>query len=270
MSDVQVHRQHDALIATAGGPAQRWAQRFSRDHSFTAAIVMFVTSYAVVGAFTVGVRLLLVHVLVHGVVGVDERFIIHRFVRHRTNAWDSVSTKVTYLGDTITVISIALVVTLVFAIRKWGRQSSLLVVGLVLEVAIFMTANNIAHRHRPFVLHIGGTPKTFSFPSGHSAASVVLYGGLAVLVCAATSNRGARIAAWFVAAVVAVAVGLSRIYEGEHYPTDVLSGWLMGAAVLALAVFIIRVASEPRRLSSTSVKQPFSSNHQSELERPAS
>jgi undecaprenyl-diphosphatase len=270
MSDVHDHREHDALVAAPGDSAERWGQHISRDHRVTAAIVMLIASYIVVGAFTVGVGLLIVHVLVHGTIGLDERHIIHWFVRHRASSWDRVSTKVTYLGDTITVIAAALIVTAVLAMRKWGRQSLLLIVGLLLEVAIFLTANNIVHRHRPFVLHVGGTPKTFSFPSGHSAASVVLYGGLAVLVCAVTSHRGVRIAAWFVAVALAVAVGLSRIYEGEHYPTDVLSGWIMGAAALAVAVFIIRIASAPAQSSTPSMQRPISINNRSEMERPES
>jgi undecaprenyl-diphosphatase len=270
MSDVHDHREHEALVAAPGGSAERWGQHISRDHRVTAAIVMFIASYILVGAFTVGVGLLIVHVLVHGTIGLDERHIIHWFVRHRTSSWDRVSTKVTYLGDTITVIAAALIVTAVLAIRKCGRQSLLLIVGLLLEVAIFLTANNIVHRHRPFVLHVGGTPKTFSFPSGHSAASVVLYGGLAVLVCAVTSRRAVRFAAWFVATVLAVAVGLSRIYEGEHYPTDVLSGWIVGAVVLSLAVFLIRMASAHHPSSSPSAPRPNSLSKPSEMESPES
>jgi undecaprenyl-diphosphatase len=256
MSDVHDHREHEALVAAPGGSAERWGQHISRDHRVTAAIVMFIASYILVGAFTVGVGLLIVHVLVHGTIGLDERHIIHWFVRHRTSSWDRVSTKVTYLGDTITVIAAALIVTAVLAMRKWGRQSLLLIVGLLLEVAIFLTANNIVHRHRPFVLHVGGTPKTFSFPS--------------VLVCAVTSRRAVRFAAWFVATVLAVAVGLSRIYEGEHYPTDVLSGWIVGAVVLSLAVFLIRMASAHHPSSSPSAPRPNSLSKPSEMESPES
>jgi undecaprenyl-diphosphatase len=118
----------------------------------------------------------------------------------------------------------------------------LLVAGLVIELSVFLAANGIVKRPRPSVHHLGGTPSTYGFPSGHTAATVVLYGGVVVLVMVATTRPFPRIVAWLVAIALTLAVGLSRVYRGEHYPTDVIAGFLLGIGSLVAGVFIIRVA----------------------------
>ncbi|MDI6894898.1 MAG: amidase domain-containing protein [Bacillota bacterium] len=88
----------------------------------------------------------------------------------------------------------------------------------------------LVHRPRPELPHLvsaGG----YSFPSGHSFVSFVLYGYLVLLV-----GRLAPRWRWLRVPLllVAVGIGLSRVYLGVHYPSDVLGGWALGAAWLAL------------------------------------
>lgn len=82
--------------------------------------------------------------------------------------------------------------------------------------------------------------KTYSFPSGHSSSSTLLYGMLAYL--AAGIMQPWSIAAAGILAVLPVLVGLSRVYLGAHYASDVLAGWLLGGAGLAVIVFIVKPA----------------------------
>src|ERR1035438_8697644 len=114
--------------------------------------------------------------------------------------------------------------TIVVLFRRWGRHAFLLIAGLAIELSVFITANKIVARPRPAVSHLGGTPSTYSFPSGHTAATIVLWGGIAVIVMVATTRWWPRIVMWTLAVVLTVAVGVSRIYRGGHSPTGGVGG----------------------------------------------
>jgi undecaprenyl-diphosphatase len=92
-------------------------------------------------------------------------------------------------------------------------------------------------RERPDLLPLAGT-MTPSFPSGHAMLSAVIYLSLGVLLAQTAFKR--RVKAYFltVALVLTFLVGLSRIYLGVHYPTDVLAGWTVGL-VWALGCWLV-------------------------------
>ena len=92
-------------------------------------------------------------------------------------------------------------------------------------------------RERPDLLPLADT-MTPSFPSGHSVLSAVVYLSLGVLLAQIAFKR--RVKAYFltVALVLTFLVGISRIYLGVHYPTDVLAGWTVGL-VWALGCWLV-------------------------------
>ncbi len=79
--------------------------------------------------------------------------------------------------------------------------------------------------------------KTFSFPSGHAAGSIVSF-GLAAAVIAMRWPEFAAVA-WMIAISSSIFVGLSRVYLGAHYASDVVGGWLLGSIGLLLIVVLI-------------------------------
>ena len=116
----------------------------------------------------------------------------------------------------------------------------MLLVALAIELTVFLTVNYAVGRPRPHVSHVGSTPSTYSWPSGHVAATLTLYVGIALIVAALTARPVPRAAAWLVAVCLVVCVGVSRVYKGEHHPTDALAGLLLGAGALWVANRAVR------------------------------
>ncbi len=88
-------------------------------------------------------------------------------------------------------------------------------------------------RTRPEVFFGLTAPGSYSFPSGHSMLSACLFGVLAAILTVRMKSRARRAAIWAAAAVATLLIGLSRIYLGVHYPSDVLAGY--AAAVIWVA-----------------------------------
>jgi len=246
------------LNPSTGGPAHRLVKNVARGHGVIAIAIATIASFVAMGAFIVALGLFITHVLEHGSTGVWDHHVSQWFDRHRTGDWNRITGDVTNMADTFEVAGVAAVVTIVLLFRRWGRHAFLLVAGLLIELSVFLMANKIVARPRPAVSHLGGTPSTYSFPSGHTAATVVLYGGIAVIVTVATRRQWLGIMMWAIAVLLAVSVGLSRVYRGEHYPTDVLAGLLLGIGSLFAGVFIIRVAGVNRSTKSDSAEKQSS------------
>lgn len=81
----------------------------------------------------------------------------------------------------------------------------------------------------------------FSFPSGHSITSMFVFGLLIFLVRSNVRNKTAANVLTAVLSIPMILIGLSRIYLGVHYPTDVLAGWCLGIAVTAAVIGIKRI-----------------------------
>jgi undecaprenyl-diphosphatase len=98
----------------------------------------------------------------------------------------------------------------------------------------------MVNRDRPLVPRLDSTPPTSSYPSGHTAASIALYVGLAIIIWSLVRSTTVRAITWIVAVAIPVLVGISRLYRGMHHLTDVLASVLLGCGVLLFALFVTR------------------------------
>lgn len=218
----------------------------TRDWSLPTAAITVAVGYVALAAALVVVGLVLVHLLAP--VRHWDDHVNSWFAAHRHPGWDRLSEDGTFTANTLGVAVVAAAVSLFGLLRRWGRTAALLLVGLAVELSVFLTVNYTVARPRPAAPHLGSTPSTYSFPSGHVAATFVLYGGIAVLVAARTRHPLARAAAWVLAAVVVTWVAFSRVYEAQHHPTDVMAGLAMGIGALSIAVLAVRPAG-PRTVT---------------------
>ena len=203
-----------------------------------------IVAYAVISAVLTGVGLLLTHEL-GAVTSWDER-VNRTFAEHRTVLWNHVANAGTWLAGTWGVVLVAVLVTGVLLVLQAGRGALLVIYGLIIELSAFATVNALVARPRPTVSHLESTPSTYSFPSGHTAATFVLYGAIAVATGWLCRHRKVTVAVWVLVGAVTVWVGLSRVYAGEHHPTDVVAGLLLGAAALRAAVLAVRASARGR------------------------
>lgn len=112
------------------------------------------------------------------------------------------------------------------------RRPSVFALVLVADVAADLLADlgkALVHRHRPFVHQLGPATTTHSFPSGHSATS------FACAVVLASLAPQLRVPLY----ALAVLIAISRLYNGDHFPLDVLAGAALGSIV---AVVVLRVS----------------------------
>lgn len=147
---------------------------------------------------------------------------------------DSVMRGITQLGSAIVVGPLLVVALVLLLWRRRKREALFLAVLLIGSLILNETLKLIFHRPRPQLAWAQVQPE-YSFPSGHAMNSLVFYVGLALVIWAVWGRRAGLIAL-VVAVGLALLIGISRIYLGYHYFTDVVGGFLAGSVWLLIVV----------------------------------
>ena len=169
---------------------------------------------------------------------VDQRLADHRV------AWLNGVTKwATWLAETIPVIVI-LLLAVIIARRVTGAWRAPLFIALAVggEKLIYLAISLLVGRDRPPVPTLDSTYATSSFPSGHTASAITLYGSIAIAI-GVWRGRRYLVGLLTLTSIIAATVAFSRMYRGFHYPSDVIAGALIGIiwlAVLSLAMRPLR------------------------------
>lgn len=137
---------------------------------------------------------------------------------------------ITALGSvTVLGLVILLAFALLASLKRW-TEGLLLLAGAGGGLAISQTLKLIFGRERPDMAYRAVEASNASFPSGHAMLSAVIFLTLGVMAARFADKRRVKVLAMVAAVLVSLLVGLSRVYLGVHWASDVLAGWCVGAA----------------------------------------
>ncbi len=153
---------------------------------------------------------------------------------------------VTYLGSNEFLLGAGACVVLAFVLTRRRRGAFTLLLTMAGAALLNFTLKTLSGRERPEPFFGLPPPDSYSFPSGHALLSFCFYGMIAAVVTARMRGAGRRASVWACAAVLVALIGLSRIYLGVHYPSDVAAGYV------AAFVWVVIVASADRMLEARS------------------
>ena len=182
-------------------------------------------------------------------------FLTRAVQRVRTGSWEEVMEFVSALGQAPTLMLIAVAFMVVFLWRRQSGASVALSVA-VLSFGIGPVLKALVDRPRPSadLITVWRNYDSLSFPSGHAFAAVILFGMLFYLAPRLGHWKWPVRLVQVSSASMILLIGLSRVYLGAHWPSDVLGGFLYGGIVLASLIYVHRIchayAQPPGRLSS--------------------
>lgn len=157
----------------------------------------------------------------------------------------------TFIGSPLALVPIILAATALLWARRLRRDATLLILGIggsgVLDLALKLHFKRV----RPDVPWALVSEHSFSFPSGHSVGAVVLYGMLTYLLWSHLRALWEQTLVILSALLLVAGIGLSRVYLGVHFPTDIAAGYAVGliwlAPLIAGSEYIRRTASRAPR-----------------------
>ena len=156
---------------------------------------------------------------------------------HRVGWLTATMRAVTQLGSLRLIAPLVALTALLLLVRaRRPAAAALLVTAAAGASLLVVLVKLLIGRARPEVDGVLVLADSFSFPSAHSAQAVATYGAFAYLAGHAAPRWGQRVAAWTAAALIALLVGFSRLYLDVHWLTDVLGGYALGAAWLAIVI----------------------------------
>ena len=195
----------------------------------------------VLGSVALGLLVTRVLLSVGGVSSADEGAVDWLVARRSPGVVDASWVGSTLAGGLVIPAVIGSILLVCVAFRRW-RIAAFVLFAVAVESATYRATTLVVHRDRPDVKRLESLPVDASFPSGHTAASIALFCGIALLLTSRIESALARVAIWAVALAIPPFVGVSRMIRGMHHPLDVASGALIGIGAIVVVLFAARVA----------------------------
>lgn len=207
----------------------------------TAAVIVGLSATAVFGVFASFVE--------RGVTqGFDERVLQWIEVR-RTPQLDEIMLEITTLGNGAVVMLMIAVASIFLWLTHHRWSVYILLVGVFGGQILNSTLKALFARERPSVVAAVDHVSSLSFPSGHAMAAMIAYGSIAYLIGRLEPTPRLRRVTWTLAGIIILAIGISRMYLGVHYPSDILAGFIGGLAWIAFVAASVKAVQffAPRR-----------------------
>ena len=166
------------------------------------------------------------------------------FATRRQDWLDDLTVIPTKLASTEGIVIVAGLVAVYFLARRRWPSLVLMAWALTAVITIFLFTNLLSGRPRPDVVKLDSVPATSSFPSGHVAATVALYGSLALIVTLRERRPWLASLLWVWAVVATAGVAFARVYRGAHHVSDVIGGAALGVACIIAATILAHRAAE--------------------------
>jgi undecaprenyl-diphosphatase len=183
------------------------------------------------------------HVVVGSTLGHGDADVARWFADRRTEGWNTASLVGSWFAETVTVFIVVAIALVALAIKRAWPQFGLLVVAMCAEGATYVVCTYVISRNRPAVPRLEDLINSDSYPSGHTAAAMALYGSICVIVWSLTRSRAWRTVSMLLAVLAPLIVATSRVYRGMHNVTDVCSGMLIGAGCILVGYVAVRAGS---------------------------
>jgi membrane-associated phospholipid phosphatase len=245
------------LSARRSGPAERLARSLGTLHPAVVFALVMLGGLIAIAILSIGMGFLVTRVVepAWGIGAADER-VNAWFEMHRTSSRTHASLLGSIIAGGVVLPIIAGSLAIVFAVLRRWRIAAFFVFALAVESATYRATTLAVHSHRPHVARLEHLPVNASYPSGHTAAAIAVYGGIVLLLTSRFANTFFRAFAWTLAVAIVTFVAVARMYRGMHHPLDVAGGVFVGVAALTVIVFACRAAG-----SAADSRQPLHAVH---------
>lgn len=168
-------------------------------------------------------------------------FVVQHVIAFRGNLLTEFMKSITFIGNLIGYLLIIPILTVFFIIRKNWRLSLEITIVLLLSSGLNIFLKNFIGRERPPEIGRLVFADFYSFPSGHAMSAITFYGFIVYLCFILIKKVWLKYVIVFLCISITILIGLSRIYLGVHYPSDILAGYIAGLAWLMFCIIVLNV-----------------------------
>ncbi|WP_194852409.1 phosphatase PAP2 family protein [Nonlabens antarcticus] len=170
-----------------------------------------------------------------------DRNITNYVASYRTPALDTYFVTVTNIGDALGYLVVFISCTVIFYLvfKNWKYVVQLALV-LLLTLCSNLLLKKVINRARPSIEHLVAV-ETLSYPSGHAMTAMAFYGFLIYLISTFKLNLFIKTGIIIILSILIISIGISRIYLGVHFPSDIAAGFIAGFVWVVLCILMLNL-----------------------------